>query len=42
MKPDPLLTPQQGRTILRWVQEEMKLKTIFVIDSVIGSGEQCS
>ena len=33
MKPNPLLTPQQGRTILRWVQEEMKLKTIFVIDS---------
>ena len=33
MKPDPVLTPQQGRTILRWVHQEMQLKTIFVIYS---------
>ena len=33
MKPDPLLTAQQGRTILRWVHQEMRLKTIFAIDS---------
>ena len=26
-------TRPEGRTVLRWVQEEMKLKTIFVVDS---------